>query len=103
MYVDDCNIISKEALVIQNFISSLKAGTEDFVSTEEDTTRLIERLRRMRRRCVYGQPDVSTTTVEASIEEAEYTMRLSEGLKPRRSLCVYEIWVLMTTPAASEE
>ena len=36
-YVDDCILISKEALVIQKFISSLKSGTEDFVFTEEGT------------------------------------------------------------------
>ena len=29
VYVDDCILISKEALVIQNIISSLKTGTED--------------------------------------------------------------------------
>ena len=37
VYVDDCILISKEALVIQKFISSLKAGTEDFVFTEKGT------------------------------------------------------------------
>ena len=37
VYVDDCILISKKAFVIQNFISSLKAGTEDFVFTEEGT------------------------------------------------------------------
>ena len=37
VYVDDCIIISKKAFVIQKFISSLKAGTEDFVFTEEGT------------------------------------------------------------------
>ena len=37
MYVDDCILISKEALVVQKFISSLKAGTEYFVFTEEGT------------------------------------------------------------------
>ena len=37
VYVDDCIIISKEALVIQKFICSLKSGTEDFVFTEEGT------------------------------------------------------------------
>ena len=35
--VDDCIIISKKSFVIQKFISSLKAGTEDFVFTEEGT------------------------------------------------------------------
>ena len=35
VYVDYFILISKEALVIQKFISSLKAGTEDFVFTEE--------------------------------------------------------------------
>ena len=35
VYVDDCILISKKAFVIQKFISSLKAGTEDFVFTEE--------------------------------------------------------------------
>ena len=40
VYVDDCILISKEALVIQKFISSLKAGTEDFVFTEEGTMNL---------------------------------------------------------------
>ena len=34
VYVDDCILISKKAFVIQKFISSLKAGTEDFVFTE---------------------------------------------------------------------
>ena len=33
VYVDGCIIIPKEALVIQNFISSLKSGTEDFLFT----------------------------------------------------------------------
>ena len=37
VYVDDCILISTDALVIQNFISSLKAGTADFVFTEEGT------------------------------------------------------------------
>ena len=37
LYVDDCIITSNEALVIQKFISSLKAGTKDFVFTEEIT------------------------------------------------------------------
>ena len=37
VYVDDLMIISKEDLVIQKFISSLKYGTEDFVFTEEGT------------------------------------------------------------------
>ena len=37
MYVDDCILISKKAFVIQKFISSLKAGIEDFVFTEEGT------------------------------------------------------------------
>ena len=37
VYVDDCILISKEDLVTQKFISSLKAGTEDFVFTEEGT------------------------------------------------------------------
>ena len=40
VYVDDCIFISKEDLVIQKFISSLKAGTEDFVFTEEGTLNL---------------------------------------------------------------
>ena len=40
VYVYDCILISKEALVIQKFISSLKAGTEDFVFTEEGTMNL---------------------------------------------------------------
>ena len=40
VYVDDCILISKEALVIQKFISSLKAGTEYFVFTEEGTMNL---------------------------------------------------------------
>ena len=35
VYVYDCILISKKAFVIQKFISSLKAGTEDFVFTEE--------------------------------------------------------------------
>ena len=35
VYVDDCIIISKKAFVIQKFISYLKAGTKDFVFTEE--------------------------------------------------------------------
>ena len=37
VYVDDCILISKKAFVIQKFISSLKAGTEDFVFTEKGT------------------------------------------------------------------
>ena len=37
VYVDDCILISQKAFVIQKFISSLKAGTEDFVFTEEGT------------------------------------------------------------------
>ena len=37
VYVDDCILISKKAFFIQNFISSLKAGTEDFIFTEEGT------------------------------------------------------------------
>ena len=37
VYVDYCILISKEALVIQKIISSLKAGTEDFLFTEEGT------------------------------------------------------------------
>ena len=37
VYVDDCIIISKKAFVIQNFISSLKSVTKDFVFTEEGT------------------------------------------------------------------
>ena len=37
VYVGDCILISKKAFVIQKFISSLKAGTEDFVFTEEGT------------------------------------------------------------------
>ena len=40
MYVDDCILISKEALVVQRFISSLKAGTEYSVFTEEGTMNL---------------------------------------------------------------
>ena len=35
VYVDDCILISKETLVIQKFISSLKVGTEDFVTTDD--------------------------------------------------------------------
>ena len=37
VYGDDCILISKETLVIQKFISSLKVGTEDFVFMEEGT------------------------------------------------------------------
>ena len=37
VYVDDCIIISNKVFVIQKFISSLKAGTGDFVFTEEGT------------------------------------------------------------------
>ena len=37
VYVDDCILISKEALVIQKFISSLKTGTEYFLFTEDGT------------------------------------------------------------------
>ena len=40
VYVDDCILISKKAFVIQKFISSLKAATEDFVFTEEGTMNL---------------------------------------------------------------
>ena len=40
VYVDDCILISKETPVIETFISSLKAGTENFVFTEEGTMNL---------------------------------------------------------------
>ena len=40
VYVDDCILISKETLVIKKIISSLKAGTEDFIFTEEGTMNL---------------------------------------------------------------
>ena len=40
VYVDDCILISKEALFIQKFISSLNTGTEYFVFTEEGTMNL---------------------------------------------------------------
>ena len=40
VYVDDYILISKKLFVIQNFISSLKSGTEDFVFTEEGTMNL---------------------------------------------------------------
>ena len=46
---------------------------------------------------------VSTTTPEASIEEAEYAMRLSERLRRRRRRCVYGLRVLTTTTEASAE
>ena len=38
--------------------------------------------------------------MEASIEEAEDTARLSEHIQPRRRLCIYGIRVLMTMIAA---
>ena len=53
--------------------------------------------------CVYGQPEVLTTTTEASIEEAEDITRLSERLQPRRRRCVYKLRVLTTTIAVSAE
>ena len=37
VYVDYCILISKDTPVIEKFISSLKAGTENFVFTEEGT------------------------------------------------------------------
>ena len=37
VYVDDCILISKETPAIEKFISSLKAGTENSVFTEEGT------------------------------------------------------------------
>ena len=37
VYVDDCILISKDTPVIEKFISSLKAGTENFVFAEEGT------------------------------------------------------------------
>ena len=40
VYFDDCILISKKSFVIQNFIISLKAGTEDFIFTEEGTMNL---------------------------------------------------------------
>ena len=40
VYVDGCILISKEAFIIKKFISSLKAGTDDFVFTEEGTMSL---------------------------------------------------------------
>ena len=40
VYVDDCILISNKAFFIQKFISSLKAGTEDFVFTEKGTMNL---------------------------------------------------------------
>ena len=34
VYADDCILISKEALVVQKFIISLKSGTDDLVFME---------------------------------------------------------------------
>ena len=73
------------------------------IEEKEDATRLSERLRRRRVRCVYRQTEVSTTTAEASIEEVEDTTRLSERLQPQRILCVYGLRVLTMTMAALEE
>ena len=49
------------------------------------------------------EPEFSTTTMDASIEKAKYTMRLSERIQRRRRRCVYRIRVLATTMAASAE
>ena len=49
------------------------------------------------------EPEVLTMITEASIEEAENTMRLSESLRRRRRRCVYGQRVLMTTTAALAE
>ena len=49
------------------------------------------------------EPEVSTATTEASIEEEEDTTRLSERLQPRRRLYVYGLGLLTTTMAASAE
>ena len=48
-------------------------------------------------------PEVSTMTTDASIEEAEDTTRLSEHLQPKRRRCVYELRVLATITAALGE
>ena len=77
--------------------------TEASIEEAEDTTHLSERLRRRRRWCFYGQPEVLMTTMEDSIEEAENTTRLSERLRRRRRRCVYGNMVLTTTKEASEE
>ena len=37
VYVDDCILISKDTPVIEKFIKSLKAGSKNFVFTEEGT------------------------------------------------------------------
>ena len=49
------------------------------------------------------EPEVSMKTMEASIEEAEDTMRPSECLQQRRRRYVYGLRLLTTTTAASEE
>ena len=49
------------------------------------------------------EPEVSTTTTEASIEEAEDTTCLSEHFRRQRCQCVYRPTVLTTTTMASAE
>ena len=46
----------------------LTTTTEASIEEAEDITRLSERFQQQRRRCVYGNPEVSTATPEASIE-----------------------------------
>ena len=48
-------------------------------------------------------PKVSTTTTEASTEEAADTTLPSERLQRRRRWCVYGLRVLMMTTALSTE
>ena len=48
-------------------------------------------------------PEDSTTTTEASVEEAEDTTRLRERLRWRRQWCVYGPRELTTTTEASAE
>ena len=81
----------------------LTITTEASIEEAENKTHLSERLRRQRRRCVYGQPEVLTTATEASIEEAENTTRLSERLRRQRRRCVYGQRVLTTMAADSTE
>ena len=49
------------------------------------------------------KPEVSMTTTEASIKEAEDKTRPSERLQQRRRRCIYGIRVLTTTTTASAE
>ena len=49
------------------------------------------------------EPGVLTTTMYASVEEAEETKCMSERLQCQRRHCVYRLRVLTTTTALSEQ